>query len=488
MFFSKGEVLSKDELDMIHKSSVKILRDVGISVKHRELTSLLNQMGCKVSNGDVVKFPETVIEDMVEEMRNTTQSQVDKMDPDLAHYAGWIDGEKNEIELRCGNESLWAHDLDTNEIRPATAKDLVEATRLVDALPNVELWSWPFAPQDIPTETQDIHVLELTASNYSGWPRVIVMNPSSIKYLVEMGIVIRGSMSELQEKPCFVSSMGMSSPLQFANQCAEIALTLCKLGLKNSIPAMYTMPSCGGTAPVTLAGTLALQNAELLALNMIRKAIGIGYAYRAMPCILDLSSGSSTEAAPEALLMRLASYQLMKYYGVPSFIEASTLMTKAKLPNIQAGLEKAYAVTLAAVAGVRAFSMVGVLADGEVTSLVQIVIDAEFAEMLSRVLRGIKCGEDELALSLIEQVGIGGNFLAQEHTVKHFRNELFLPTLLDRTSAASWLQDKKDMVDVARSKVKKILEEHHPQVELDATQIKELRRIVKAADKDLAAQ
>jgi len=483
MFNSKIEVLSKKDLDSIHKSSLQVLRDVGVRVENERLLSMLRSIGCQVEKNGVVKFSESVIEEIIKEVRIKKGSKGEKFPViEEALYSRPINVKEdiNQAKFYASGQSLYAHDIDTNNIRPATGQDLINATRLVAALPNIGLSHPVFIPQDVPQMVRDIHALEIVALNYPDSCCVELFSMKSLDYFVEIGTIIRGSMEELKKNPCFSYILAVDTPLRFSKGNLDIAFKLHDLGLKSSIGLNMVLP--GANTPVTLAGVLVLQNAEILASNVINKVLNNELrSYCVIPAIMDMAVASSVQGAPEVSLLSLASIQLMKYYGFP-LSGLGLFNTDSKLPDIQVGFEKAYSAILGLIAGVRSFASVGVLAGAQIASLIQIVIDAEFAGLVNRLLKGIECSKDNLALVLINKVGIGGNFLGEDHTVKHFRKELWFPELIDRRIPSSWLKDEKITIDKAKDKVKSLLKNYQSRPTLNKDKIREIKKVVKKAD------
>ena len=92
-----------------------------------------------------------------------------------------------------------------------------------------------------------------------------------------------------------------------------------------------------------------------------------------------------------------------------------------------------------------------------------VVMVDEIAGMIRRLMRGITVNEETLARDVIREVGPGGNFLGEEHTVRHFREEHWFPTLLDRNNYTEWrAAGAKTMGQRVSEKVRHILETHRP--------------------------
>jgi trimethylamine--corrinoid protein Co-methyltransferase len=154
----------------------------------------------------------------------------------------------------------------------------------------------------------------------------------------------------------------------------------------------------------------------------------------------------------------------------------------SKLPDAQTGHEKTLTAMLPALAGANLIYGMGILEMGQVLSFSQMVMDNEFAAMIKRSIRGIEVNDELMAVDLIRQVGIGGNFLGQKHTMEHIVGEQVQADMIDRRMRGGW--EKKGAKDLHQSSVeraKKILETHQPK-QLEGDLAEELVRIAKSAE------
>ncbi|MDH7477311.1 MAG: trimethylamine methyltransferase family protein, partial [Candidatus Bathyarchaeota archaeon] len=163
------------------------------------------------------------------------------------------------------------------------------------------------------------------------------------------------------------------------------------------------------------------------------------------------------------------------------------LDTDSKVLDEQAAFERALNGILPALAGADALSGAGCMESGITVSYEQLVVDDEIFGMIFRAVKGIAFDEEKLAVDVITKVvSESTNFLQQKHTLKHYRDEYFIPKLVDRSSRSQWEKmGSKSIVEVARDKAKKILAEHEPP-QLDKDICKQLKEILKEATKDLA--
>jgi len=176
--------------------------------------------------------------------------------------------------------------------------------------------------------------------------------------------------------------------------------------------------------------------------------------------------------------------QMARHYGFPAYINVG--LTDAKVPDAQAGVEKGTSLLAGALAGADTFGHCGICGTDHAGSLVWLYLDNEVMEYVRRIVRGFEVNADTLATEVVRQVGPGGNFLAEEHTVEHFRKELWLPgTAWTRESWDAWAGGgKRSMAERIKDEVKRILDSHKPEP-LQPETAKQVDSIVKAAKREL---
>lgn len=476
MFRSSIQVLSQADLDLIHGSALEVLRDVGMRIDHPRMRALLADFGCRVE-GDVVKFPEAVVESVVMRMRDPA-NQDHGYTGTLPLRRSRIPKEARVVPVATGQATM-AHDLDTDELRPATRQDLAQACRVVDNLPGVVTGHPVFIPQDVPEMTRDLYALITVAQHYPYSDFVEIYSPEIVPFFLEAGRVICGSDEALKENPPFCSWAFATPPLKLGYHGLEIVFQLKDFGLKRGYGIGGVMPILGASTPMTLAGYLVMQTAETLACNVMNWALlGRVSGYGGGPAILDMKEMTASQSAPEAALLYLACMDLQRYYGNPEPMFPYALGADAKFPDIQAGIDKAFTATLAVAAGSRLLSAgLGCLALSGIASLAQMVIDYELCKSLEHFLHGFVVDADHIGLDLIKEVGIGGSFLAEQHTVRYMRETLFFPKLFDRRAPSAWLKDRQGMLEHAKARVRNILREDKEPSYLKPEQVLELERI-----------
>lgn len=480
MLNSNVSVLTQRDMDTIHGSALRVLSQVGARVHHERMCSLLSDFGAEI-RGEVVRFPEKLVEFVVDRMRDSATQ-----DPGYTAVLplNWarIPRDTRVVPVATGQATM-AHDLGTDELRPATTTDLVQGCRLCDSLPDVVTGHPLYLPQDRPAMVRDLYALVTVAENYPYSDFVEIFSPELVPDFLEAGRVICGSDEALRQAPPFCSWAFVTPPLQFGRHGLEIALQLKDFGLKRGYGVAGSMPVLGASTPVTLAGYLTSQTAEILAANVINWALtGRTSGYSGGPTVLDFHLMTPSAGSAEAVLLLLACMDLQRYYGNTDPVFPYAMGTDAKFPDVQAGMEKGLKSMLAVLAGSRLLSAgIGCLSLSGVVSLAQLVIDYDLCRQLDHFLKGIPVDGEHIALDLILNADSGSSFLAQEHTVRHMRESLSFSPVADRRTPDQWRKDRRGMLEHAKDRVGEILRNDAPPGYLDREQVTELHAIADRA-------
>ena len=469
--------LSQGEIEEIHSASLRVLEEAGVSVQDIDFLKFLETAGANV---DYDKKRAGMSETLVNECMKKAPRQLTFYARDAKH------------DVKFENGKIYAHptggaanvlDLDSGTARPATRKDVEDLTKVVDALPNIHTQVMIVYPSDVPERLRDIHavdaVMRNTGKNFDATP----YNDESFRFIIDMIMAVQGE-EELKRKPIITASASPTSPLQFSAEVTKIT----RRATKYNLPiAVLPCPLAGATSPVTLAGTLVQQNAEMLAgitmVQLLNPGNPVQYSPRCIP--LDMLTGQACYAI-EATMMNVGCVQLAEHYGLPCDVYG--LDTDSKILDEQSGLERAMGGLLPALAGADSLSGAGCIEGGITASYEQLVIDDEIFGMIFRAAKGIDVDDEKLAADVIVKVvKESSNFLEQKHTLKHFQSEYFRPKLASKDARARWEKlGSKSIVEVAREKVKKTLAEHQP-LRLDEDASKKVEEIVKTATKALTS-
>ncbi|HHN45850.1 MAG TPA: hypothetical protein ENN09_00275, partial [Planctomycetes bacterium] len=377
-------------------------------------------------------------------------------------------------------EASWL-DEECMERRFAALADVETAARLGDALPAINVVGAMADPHDAPAAVQDVLVLQRLVKNTSKPFVFWFNNRMSTRYVCDMLTALAGSEPAVGERPPTYNFLEPISPLRFAFNGIDLLYETARFPLPVSIGPMA---QAGATAPVTLAGTLVVENAEILAGVCITQLIreGTPVCYGGIPHTMDMRTTQMVFSGPEQALMAAGAVQLGKLHGLPVYINVG--LTDSKIPDAQAGLESGMTLLAGALAGADIFGHMGICGVDQATSLTMLVMQDEIIQYVERIMAGVKVDEDTLAVDVIRSVGPGGNYLSEPHTAQHLRTEHWFPRLLDRRFFDAWAAEgKRDMAWRCREMKEKLLAEHevtplHPAVE------KEIDRIAASATKE----
>jgi trimethylamine--corrinoid protein Co-methyltransferase len=359
-----------------------------------------------------------------------------------------------------GGAELNVLDLETGKLRPSSLKDVADLARLGDGLANIHFYIRPVVARDVPLEKLDVNKYYVSLANTGKHVMGNVYQREKVREVLEMTAIISGGMAELRRRPIisFITSW-MSSPLKLNSDVTGILIEIVRRGIPVALSSVAIL---GLTSPVTMAGNLALTHAEQLSGIVLGQLINPGapIIYGGCPGTADMRDASFCPGSVERGIMNAAVTQLARHIGVPNYNLAG--VTDSKLPDVQAGYEKAFGLCLTALTGSNYIHhAAGRIADG--VAYEQYVIDNEIIGMAKRVLRGIRVDDETLALGEIGEVGQGGTFIDREHTIKLFRDELFIPSVSDRSRREEWeLSGSPDGRERARNMARRILAEHRP--------------------------
>jgi trimethylamine---corrinoid protein Co-methyltransferase len=212
---------------------------------------------------------------------------------------------------------------------------------------------------------------------------------------------------------------------------------------------------------------------------------GNAVCYGGIPHAFDMRTTQMIFAGPEQALMAIGMTQMGKFYGLPVYINVG--LTDSKIPDAQAGIEAGIPLACGALAGADIFGHLGIAGVDQASSLSMLVMQHEIIGYVERLLQGVEITSDTLGLDVIEHAMAAGSFLAEEHTVKHFRRELWFPQLLDRRYWEAWANDgHKDMAARCRATKDRLLHEHEP-TPMDPDVLKAVDKLCADARRHLSA-
>ncbi|GAB4544578.1 MAG: trimethylamine methyltransferase family protein [Anaerolineae bacterium] len=443
------QFLSEEALDQIEEVARRLLNEVGIALDHAQAQEMLHGVGCRIERDRAFIPPEVVgwaLDHITPHVENLN------LDGTPAFTFG-----DRQVRFHNGGGQPYMLDLDSGQRRPASKQDLADVTRLLDAIPNVDHITPLFGPQDVPPE---LLFIESTATMLRNTRKPVsaaaVDKARDVPYLVEMAAACCGGLDTFRQRPNMSISVSPVSPLRFTADVTGAIIAVVESGAPfHSLPA----PTLGATGPVTMAGALAQQHAEVLASFVIAAAArpGASVVYCSRISSIDPRTAVSAWGRPEIGMTAACAAQLAHRLGLPC--DAYGLCTSSNALDPQFAYERLANALLPALAGVDILSGVG-MGGGLVGGLEIVVIDDEIISLIKHIVNGCEVNEDTLAYDVMQEViPRDGVFLAEMHTVRHMRQgALWIPRLGIGREGAEEAGDH--LVARARARVRDILRTH----------------------------
>lgn len=475
-FYDPIEVLSQDDLHVIHDKSMELLENDGIEFMSEDAWKILEENGAIVDKSTgIVRIPRRVMEHCLKTVpkkftikaRNST-----------------FDGRYGEGETNCTQAmSTFVTDIDEGR-RIGSTGDYQNFLKLCQTLDSVDVHGgYTGDPQDrdqrIKHYDNTFDLLTLSDKSF----RVYPIGTQLSKDVLYMTATANGlSTKEFSAEPRCWMAMSINSPRRIDKELLEGAIIMAR---HNQVIASSTVAMLGAMVPISISGALILGNAEVLSGIAFAQMVNPGTPclYSLLIMTTDMKSGAPAFSSPEHMLGSFAAGQMARYYEIP---RRSCGGGASNAPDAQAGFEN----TLSQIAGFYSgadmlFCAQGMLESALTTSYEQLILDCEVTNFLRSVNRGMRLDDADDAVASIREAGIGGHFFATKHTLSRFETEHWSPTVAKRESFGNWEAGGKiTSANRANQKWKQMLKDFEPP-DMDADIIKELESFVDKRKKEI---
>ena len=467
----KLRILSDEQLNQFKSATLEILEEVGVHCPSERALNIYAEHGAQVDFGtQIVKLaPGIVLEAMSRAPRYYTMgARSPTFDLNLDGTAMFCatDG--------CGTETI---DFKTRQRRQPRKDDVAKMARVADYLSSIGFY-WPIVTaQDFPA-TAPLHELHASFNNtVKHVQSETVMDDVSARYAVEMARVIAGDETTMRQRPPLSLLVCCIAPLAQDEGGMEAALRFAEAGLP---VGFMSMANTGSTGPATIAGTIALADAEIVAaMILVQMAYpGAPTFHSLMPGLMHPRTGGYLSLAWEAELPYPVGVEIAHMWGVPTL--AAVYGPDAEEPGWEAAKASASNLLMCALCGAETGSGMGLLASCTVLYPEELVLDTDIYHQIRINAAGLDTSREELALDIIKDVGPRGHYLSHRHTRTNMRKRRFS----DITRQLGPDGSIRDPIEVAREKTDWILESHNPEP-LAEEQQAELDRILQAAEREL---
>jgi trimethylamine--corrinoid protein Co-methyltransferase len=466
--------LTPAQMREIHSKSCQVLEEIGMVVHHQEALKLLKDAGAYVEEGDKVYIPASLVEWAIK--RAPSRFTLYDRDGNPAMQV-----ENRNVYFGTGSDTPYLIEYGTRERRRWKKKDVENGITLCDYLPHIDfvMSMGLISDVDIRMNTREQYAVMIRKSKK---PQVVVCdNVEDLKDVIAMAAAVRGGLEQLQRKPLFAVYCEPSSPLVNSFDAID-KLLLCA---EYKLPVNYAAGGvAGGTTPVTAGGTILLNNAECLLGLVIHqlKSPGAPFLFGYGNGPMDMITMQSVYASPTEIQIQGGSCDMARFYELPSWGEAGD--GASKICDEQSTMEAAQFILMAALQGCNVTHDVGYMDFGLSLSFEHLVICDEIIGRTIATVKKVETNEDYLAFDAIKRVGHGGNYIADEHTFKHLRED-WRGELSDYNGYDGWKnQGSTTMVERAHQKVKRILDTYCPEP-LPEKIDQEIERILEQARQSL---
>lgn len=459
------DFITEKQVRMIHDNSLRILSEIGLYVPNREVREMCGDSGGIIDHdSENVRIPVKVMETLIEKIRKDS-----RYDPDTDPNRKLTAGISTQVTL---------FDYATKSRRLGVMDDIFKGIKLLEALDNFPGSGAVVLPSDVDPKFADIAAFHTVYAYASKGGGTFILTPLSMKYIVEMSKV-KGCGSGY-----FLETV---SPLQYRKESLEMALLMAKMGGGVSVGPMVIG---GALGPMTIAGNCSLQNAEILGSMFVGNALTdqTGFGYGSYNHTMDMRSMICSFGSPNQALLGIAAAQMGRFYGLWSVSNSG--LTDSFMPDFQCGIEKAGNAIFALMAGCSGIGGQGIVGADQGVSLEQLVLDNEFISFYNYILKGFEVNEETLAFDLLKEVGIGGNFAAEEHTAGHIADSYWPSKIFERNNYDRWASEgRKTSLDRAHEFVEEVTSGYKDMLPVVSPSVfEELNRIRDEARTEIAGQ
>ena len=431
--FRPVEILSGDQVETIHRASLRILAEVGIEVLGDRALDAFVRAGAIV---DRLTRNVRLDPDQVEALISTAPREFRLHARNPARN---IDFGGRHLVFGAVGGPAFVSDLDRGR-RAGDFASFVEYVRLIGALDVIhQEGGGPLEPTDLPVPTRHLDMYRTFAVELDKTWQCLGFGSAVVDDAMEVACLIRGVDREtLLREPSLMTVINTNSPLRLDGPMGDGLIRMAEYG-QPVVATPFTL--AGAMSPVSLAGALSQQNAEALFLVALSQIVrpGAPMVYGAFTSNVDMRTGAPAFGTPESVKSQLASGQLARRYGLPW---RSSNATASNVVDAQAAYESEMAVWGAIMGGVNLlYQGAGWLEGGLTASFEKLIIDAEILQMMSEVLQPFPVDDASLGFEAIADVGPGGHFFGTAHTLERFETAFYRPLVSDWRNFETWQAD-----------------------------------------------
>jgi len=427
------EILSADQVETIHLASLRILEEIGVEVWSERALDRLAAAGAGVDRAKRhVRIDGALVEALVA----------------LAPAAFTLHARNAERNLVLGGNHLvfgavggpaFVTDLDRGR-RPGTFRDFCDFVRVIGGLDIVQQeGGGPLEPTDLPVPTRHLDMYHALVTLLDKPWQSLGFGAMVVDDAIDTICLARGiDREQLIREPSVMTVINSNSPLRLDGPMSDGLIEMAMFG-QPVVATPFTL--AGAMTPVSLAGAIAQQNAEVLFMVALAQVVrpGAPMVYGGFTSNVDMRTGSPAFGTPEYVKAAFATGQMARRYRLPW---RSSNVTASNVVDAQAAYESEMSVWGSVMGGVNLlYQGAGWLEGGLTASFEKLIVDAEILQMMAEVLVPFDVDEASLGIDTIAEVGAGGHFFGTAHTLERYETAFYRPLVSDGRPFETWQED-----------------------------------------------
>ena len=430
--FKPIEVLSQDQVTVIHEASLKLLEETGIEFMGAAARQRLRQAGASVDDTTgLTKLPRELV---LGAIKSAPSSFVlTPRNPERRIHLG-----ENFISfgLVAGPPNI--HDCVQGR-RSGNLEDYIKLIKLAQSFDIIHLiGNQPTAPIELAARTRhlDCYRANVTYSDRVYHCTSIGRN-RALDGIDTMAIARGKTREEMVGDPGVITIISVNSPRRFDAAMSDGLMTMAEFGQAVCVTPFTLM---GAMTPVTMAAALTQQNAEALAGIALTQLVrpGSPVVYGAFTSNVDMRSGAPAFGTPENARATLAAGQLARLYKLPYRASNSCA---ANAVDAQAAYESEMSIWASVMGHANlVYHGAGWMEGGLTASFEKIVIDVEMLQMIAETIKPMDVNAEEIAAGLeaIADVPTGGHFFGSPHTLARYETAFYKPLVSNWQNYETW--------------------------------------------------
>ena len=449
------EILSADEVEVLHRASLRILAEIGVEVLGDRALDLLERSGAIVDRAlRNVRLDPGQVEELVAQAPSSFALHA--RNPARSVRLG--DG---HVVFSSVGGPAFVTDIDRGR-RPGNHADFLDYLRVIGALDIIhQEGGGPLEPTDLPVPTRHLDMYHAFITLLDKTWQCLGFGAAVVDDAVEMICIARRiDRDRLAREPSVMTIINTNSPLRLDGPMSDGLIEMAIHG-QPIVATPFTL--AGAMSPATLAGAIAQQNAEalfMIALTQLARP-GVPVVYGGFTSNVDMRTGSPAFGTPEFVKAAFATGQMARRYDLPW---RSSNATASNVVDAQAAYESQMAIWGAIMGGVSLlYQGAGWLEGGLTASFEKLILDAEMLQMMAEVLVPFTVDDAEIGLEAMAEVGPGGHHFATSHTLERYEHAFYRPILSDWRNFETWQEDGAMTATERASRIwKQLLAEYEP--------------------------